>query len=248
MAKFDVIFKQPILNAAGFLGFAPDPYGVADLSRLGGFFTNPVSLEPRSPAGGTRCLDFPGGTLIHTGYPNPGFRQVIRRYASGWARSPVPVWVHLLVKGPDDTALMVRRLENLEAVSGVEISPPLGIDRSDVSQLVKASQGELPVILRLPFDGFLELGLEATHSGAAAISLAAPRGSLLDEAGTRVDGRLYGPGLFPQALHAAREAATAGIPVIASGGIYQRWQIQAMLQAGAFAVQLDTVLWRGILE
>jgi dihydroorotate dehydrogenase (NAD+) catalytic subunit len=245
MAKFDIIFNQPILNAAGFLGFAPDPYGAIDISLLGGFFTNPVSLEPRSPAGGRRCLDYPGGVLFHTGFPNPGFRQILRRYASGWARSPLPVWVHLLVKGQEDTARMVRRLENLEGVSGVEISPPLGIDRTGVSQLIEAAQGELPVILRLPFDGFLELALEAARLGAAAISLGAPRGSLLDEANMRVDGRLYGPGLFPQALHAVREAATAGIPVIGSGGIYQRWQIQAMLEAGAFAVQLDTALWRG---
>jgi NAD(P)H-dependent flavin oxidoreductase YrpB (nitropropane dioxygenase family) len=39
--------------------------------------------------------------------------------------------------------------------------------------------------------------------------------------------------------------AATGLPVIASGGVYRESHIQAMRQAGAFAVQLDAVLWRG---
>jgi len=58
-------------------------------------------------------------------------------------------------------------------------------------------------------------------------------------------GRLYGPAIFPQALEATNDLVERGIPVVAAGGIYSSTQIDAMLAAGARAVQLDTWLWRG---
>src|SRR5512147_1080331 len=96
MQKYGLHFSTPLMNAAGSLGFAPDPYGPTELEQLGVFVTNPVSLAPRSPAHGERVLSYPGGFLLHTGYPNPGLKNVIRRYAAGWSRSSLPVWVHLL--------------------------------------------------------------------------------------------------------------------------------------------------------
>ena len=47
----------PLMNAAGSLGFAPDMRTPVDMSKLGAFITNPISLGPRSPAQGKR---FPG--------------------------------------------------------------------------------------------------------------------------------------------------------------------------------------------
>jgi NAD(P)H-dependent flavin oxidoreductase YrpB (nitropropane dioxygenase family) len=35
----------------------------------------------------------------------------------------------------------------------------------------------------------------------------------------------------------------SGVPLIASGGIYQQSQIEAVLELGAIGVQLDAVLW-----
>jgi dihydroorotate dehydrogenase len=60
-----------------------------------------------------------------------------------------------------------------------------------------------------------------------------------------VSGRLYGPGLFPQAAAAVLKMAALGIPAIGAGGIYSREQADKLLSAGAVAVQLDGVLWRG---
>ncbi len=45
-----------------------------------------------------------------------------------------------------------------------------------------------------------------------------------------------------------QEMVEGKIPVIAAGGIYRPRQIKTMLTAGAIAVQLDTVLWRGDLD
>ncbi|HEY3344724.1 MAG TPA: hypothetical protein VGJ97_07340, partial [Anaerolineaceae bacterium] len=88
--------RSPILNAAGTLGFAPNPRGSVDLACLGAFVTNPISLKPRHPAAARCLLPFPGGFLLHSGFPNPGFRKAVDQYAGRWAKSPLPVIVHLM--------------------------------------------------------------------------------------------------------------------------------------------------------
>src|SRR5512139_417108 len=101
MPKNDLTLATPLMNAAGSLGFAPDTRAGIDLARLGLFITNPISLKARVPAHGERFLSYPGGFLLHTGHPNPGFREVIKRNAAHWARSSLPVVVHLLAETPD---------------------------------------------------------------------------------------------------------------------------------------------------
>jgi dihydroorotate dehydrogenase len=95
--------------------------------------------------------------------------------------------------------------------------------------------------------------------GAAAVSLAAPRGMLplpprfvsagaplsANGEGELVMGRLFGPSLFPRTLAVVHAAARLGLPVIGGGGVYKREQAEVLKEAGAMAVQLDAVLWRG---
>jgi hypothetical protein len=89
---------------------------------------------------------------------------------------------------------------------------------------------------------------EIPKLGAAAISLGGPRGLLPSAAGRPVAGRLYGPALFPQMLAAVQSIRRIGIPIIAGAGVYRREDAQALRDAGAWAVQLDTVLWRGFFD
>ncbi len=235
------------MNAAGSLGFAPDWHGPVDLARFGAFVTNPISLRPHTPARGTRFQTFPGGFLMHTGYPNSGFKTVIRRQAARWMRSPLPVIVHLLAKSVSEVSRMVQRLETLEGVMAVELGLPPGMSPGAMSVFARAAVGELPVVVRLPLER--AMGLDGTlaaalaDSGIAAVSLGPSRGALPGP--NIVHGRLYGPAMYPLALEAVSAVAETGIPVIGAGGVYHTRQVDAMLAAGAFAVQLDTCLWRG---
>ena len=245
MSKYDLSLAKPLMNAAGTLGFTSDPRGPVDLSRLGAFVTNPVSLGKRTPAHGIRYQPFPGGFLLHTGYPNPGLREVIRRCQERWARSPIPVIVHLLGEMVDELPGMVRQLEALEGVIGIELGLPKEVDGKIVRAFSEAALGELPVIVRLPFEKAVETAAEAIQSGAAAVSLGAPRGAFPARGGNLVQGRLYGPALFPQALAVVKEINQSGLPVIGAGGLYSQEDCDAMLSAGALAVQIDSLLWRG---
>ncbi len=257
------------MNAAGSLGFAPDLHGVAafpappifmappvlpappalrrsEPPRLGSFITNPVSLKARTPAHGTRFIPYPGGFLLHTGHPNPGLKSVLRRYAAQWGRSPLPVWVHLLAQDAGELARMVRMLEGVEGVAGVEI----GLAPDMPSQSCRG----FPDCLARGAAGNGAPASGARHrAGGAAPSLPvhlrsawARRAAHWRVPGDElVQGRLYGPSVFPLALGVVKALAGRGFAVIGAGGIYTQGDIDAMLSAGAVAVQLDAVLWRG---
>ena len=233
------------MNAAGSMGFAPDLHSPLDWSCLGAFVTNPVSLTPRTPAHGRRFNAYPGGFLLHTGYPNPGINQVLRRYGGQWSRSPIPVIVHLLCRNADEVAIMTRRLEPVEGVMGLEVGVTSEASAEMVVAFTQAASGELPVIMRLPMERCTELAPGAIQARAVAVSLAPARGEYPVGNGEMTQGRLYGPANLPLALRVVHELSQMGIPTLGAGGVYTQAHKDAMLAAGALAVQLDSVLWRG---
>lgn len=246
MFKRDLYFRKPVLNAAGTLGFAPDPRLPLNWAGLGAFVTNPISLRQRTPAAEPALIEFPGGFLTHSGLPNPGLPAVLKKMAARWARADLPIIVHLMADRPEETARMVRMLENVENVAAVELgfAPQLADDILVLA--VELAAGELPLVANLPFEQVLSVGPRCLDVGAAAISLAAPRGLLpAVDNGRAVTGRLFGPALFAQSMLVVRDAVRAGIPLIGGGGVYSKENASAMLAAGALAVQVDTVLWRG---
>jgi dihydroorotate dehydrogenase (NAD+) catalytic subunit len=80
-------------------------------------------------------------------------------------------------------------------------------------------------------------------AGASALSLGPPRGAIT-AGGKLVSGRLYGPAIFPQALETVRQISKAGYPTIGAGGVQSEQDAEAMIAAGAMAVQLDLSLWK----
>jgi dihydroorotate dehydrogenase (NAD+) catalytic subunit len=239
--KRDIYFSKPLMNAAGSLGFAPDPRAGTALESFGAFVTNPFSLRPRRPAAKPEVIEYPGGFLLHTGLPNPGFNVGIRRYASRWEKSDLPVIVHLIADRPEETQRMVRMLESHENVMAAELGFAPLLANDIILLTLEMCLGELPLIFSLPLEQVLSLGPRLIQEGAQAISLSAPRGALMTD--HLITGRLYGPSLFPRALETVYSAAKLGLPVIGAGGVWNQEHADAMLSAGALAVQVDAVLW-----
>jgi dihydroorotate dehydrogenase len=140
---------------------------------------------------------------------------------------------------------MVAHLEGLENIAGIELGFEPRVTVEQARPRIQAALGELPVIACLPAERAGELAQALANSGVSAFSLAAPRGILPAADGKLASGRLYGPALLPRALAAVQEAAQAGLPILGSGGVYSQVDAAAMQAAGAAAVQLDAVLWRG---
>ncbi|MDX1377687.1 MAG: nitronate monooxygenase [Anaerolineales bacterium] len=248
--KRDLYFTKPYMNAAGSLGYSPNLREFASISKgenledlLGAFVTNPFSLRPRLPTAQPAVIEYPGGFLLHTGLPNPGLKSGIRKFASRWNKSSLPIIIHLMADRPEETQQMVRMLEEVENVMAVELGfAPLLAD--DIILLtLEMCLGELPLIFSLPVEQVLSLGARLMDEGAQAISISAPRGALTEENGEIVTGRLLGPSLFPQSLDIVRNAAKLGIPIIGAGGVWTKENAHAMLSVGAMAVQVDAALW-----
>lgn len=242
MPKRELVFDKQLMNAAGSLGFAPDPRAQADRPEFGAFVTNPVSMRPRTAAESAALVEYPGGFLLHSGLPNPGFRTVLRQHARAWEQSTLPVIVSLMADRPEETRDMVRALEGIDNLLAVELgfAPLLADDL--ILLAVDVSQGELPLIVSLPGEQLLRLGQPVLERGGSAFSISAPRGTLTSD-DILITGRLLGPSLYPSSLELVRTASKIGLPIIGSCGVFSTRDAQGMLAAGAMAVQLDAQLW-----
>ena len=256
--KRDLYFSKPLMNAAGSLGFAPDSRSGVALESLGAFVTNPFSLRPRAPAAKPELIQYPGGFLLHTGLPNPGLNTGIKKYAARWDKSVIPIIVHLMADRPEETQHMVRMLESQENVMAAELGFAPLLANDIISLTLEMSLGELPLIFSLPIEQVLSLGPRLIQEGAQAISISAPRGALPPitpdlslqsapqsntERGELITGRLYGPSLFPKTLETVHAAAKLGLPILGAGGVWNKENADAILSAGALAVQVDAALW-----
>ena len=243
--KHGLSLSGPVMNAAGSLGFGHEYRGLLDPSHLAAFVTNPLTYKPRTPAHAPNALPLAEGLLIHTGLPNPGMRQALRRWDKEWGRLGVPVIVHLAATTPAETVHSLDLIERAQGVAGIELGLRDDVTDFETGQLVRAALGGPPVLVRLPLTHTPELAAAAAQAGADALTVAAPPRIETRVEGETVRGRLYGPGCLAGALEAVRAVAALnlGRPIIGAGGIYSVDDAQAMLAAGAVAVQLDAAIW-----
>jgi len=239
--KRELVIDPPLMNAAGTLGFGTEASGWVALDHLGAFVTNPLSRRRRSPAADAGVLATPAGFLLHNGLPNPGLTAGLRLPSPGADR--LPRIVHLIGNPAAELERMILAAESHEQVAAIEI----GLEQPDPSLLKAVGHlvrgAELPVILRLGLDEADESFVRAAEAGCHALSFGPARGSLAQGAGM-FRGRLYGPAVFPLALaKLERLRPQVDCQLIAAGGITHRQAAHTLLDAGADALQLDSILW-----
>lgn len=242
MPKRDLVFDKKLLNAAGTLGFSPDAHAPVPWNEFCAFITNPISMRARLPTENPALIEYPGGFLLHTGLPNPGFRKVLQQHQQSWGQASLPIIVHLMAGRLEETREMVRALEGADNILAIELGFADHVADDLILLTVNMCTGELPMIACLPSHQILWLGQRILAAGAAALSIAPPRGALTRPADL-VSGRLFGPSLFPMALEVVRAAVKIGLPIIGAAGALPTIEVQAMLAAGAKAVELDCSLW-----
>jgi dihydroorotate dehydrogenase (NAD+) catalytic subunit len=247
LAPIDLDLFSPWMNAAGMVGFAP-PERWNWPEPAGAWVTNPLSLGPRTPAESRAAMSFPGGALVHSGLPNPGLKAILHRYAERWAHSSLPAWVHIFGHSADEIHQMVLRLEEVEGVAAIELGIGDDLPAQVALAQIRAAQGELPLVVSLPFQRAGEDWLgDLIKLGASAITLRGPRGALPAPEGGEsrpISGRLYGPALLPQVMETMQFLRQRlRLPIIAGAGVYRVEDGQALLKAGAWGIQIDTVLW-----
>jgi dihydroorotate dehydrogenase (NAD+) catalytic subunit len=267
--KYGLMLPASVMPACGMMGYGEVYRDLVDVSALGAMVTHPVSYRPRRAAKGARIAFHGHHTLIHTGWPNPGIRRVIRGHGNLWSRYPIPVIVHVLATNSTDVGRVAERLSSVEGVAGLELGFASDVLLDDVPVLVDAAkfEGSFPLIAKVPFDRVRDMIPVLVDTGVDALTLTAPPRAVLpryreDDSVRNVGlsedilpadpfpirylrGRLYGPARFPHLLDIlATWSSVLSVPLVACGGISNAREALACLSLGADAVQIETCVWR----
>lgn len=240
--------ENPVMGGSGAFGLSGEYSKLIDLSKLGALVTNPITWKPRRAAHGTRVVPLDSGVLVHTGLPNAGLSQTYRAYAAKWKNSVTPIIVHIAATSPDEVARCAESLEHSDGVAGIEIGLADSASHRDAKLMIGAARENthLPLLARLPLYVAHLIANAAEDAGADALVIAAPpRGTARDPlTGQLIGGRLYGPVIKAESLRAVGSIARhINIPTIGCGGIHTPNDARDYLEAGAVAVQLDSIVW-----
>lgn len=249
--KHSLILDNPVMPAAGTFGYGDRYHRLIKTEKLGAVVTAPVTLKPRTLSKGAHTVPLPGGLLLHTGQPNPGVHKVVKKYGKVWGKLPVPVIVHVMATIPPDVERCVRAVVGSPAVMGIELGLHESTTPAEMRALIRAvtDTTQLPLLVRLPLERALDLAplVAETYAGALVIG-SAPRGRARDPiTGQMITGRVYGPLVKPLALHTVAMVIAMlredDIPVIGAGGIHTAQDARDFIEAGARAVQVDSLTW-----
>jgi dihydroorotate dehydrogenase (NAD+) catalytic subunit len=256
--------RNPILVASGTFGYGIEYGDVVDVQGLGAICCKGTTLKARAGNLPPRVTETPAGMLNSIGLQNPGVDAVIDKYAALWATWQVPVIVNVAGESIEDYVGVVRRLDGVPGVAGIELNiscPNVGrgglqfaVDREAAGAVTAAVRRatDLPLMVKLsPNVADVRAIAQAIEAaGADAISaINTLSGMAIDRARRRpllgnTYGGLSGPAIKPVALRVVYEVAqVVRIPVVAIGGVAALDDVLDFLFAGASAVQVGTAIF-----
>lgn len=247
-SKNSLTVETPVMPASGTFGYGDSYQDLLKIEKLGALVTNPVTLHAWRPATGTRVVPLDAGVLVHTGLPNRGLNKTLEQYRALWENLPLPVILHLVASDVDQIRLSADIIDGEPAVDAVELGINDETTWEETRRFVQllTSRIEKPVLVRLPISEVNELADAAVEGGAGALVVAAPpRGTARDPISKKlISGRIYGPLVKPIALRLVGQLVRrVDIPVIGCGGIHSPEDARDFMEAGARAVQVDSVTW-----
>ena len=256
-----LVLPNPVGVASGTFGYGFEFEHLVDIQRLGAIWTKGTTLLPRAGNPPPRIAETTAGMLNSIGLHNPGVEHVAGVYAPRFAGWRVPVVVNVAGGAVDEYVAIVRRLDGVPGVAGIElnISCPniahgldFGRDPAAAGRVVEAVRAvtglSLVVKLSPNVTAIADVARAVESAGADAISAVntyvgmkvhlGQRRPVLPRAGT---GGLSGPAIKPLALAAvAAVRAAVRVPVVGIGGIATGADALEFFVAGADAVQVGT--------
>jgi dihydroorotate dehydrogenase (NAD+) catalytic subunit len=114
--------KNPVLTASGTFGYGVEFARFFDLSRLGGFCTKGLSLEPMAGNPPGRIAETPAGMLNAIGLENVGTEAFVREKLPLLADCGCHVIANVLGKTTSEFIAIVERLTPFAKVSAFELN------------------------------------------------------------------------------------------------------------------------------
>jgi dihydroorotate dehydrogenase (NAD+) catalytic subunit len=259
-----LVLPNPILVASGTFGYGVEYGDVVDVERLGAICCKGTTLRPRIGNLTPRVTETPGGMLNSIGLQNPGVNAVVEKYSATWAGWRVPVLVNVAGESVSDYVEVVRRLDGVPGVAGVELNiscPNVGrgglqfaIDARAAGEVTAAVRRatDLPLLVKLSPNvadvrpiarAIADAGADAVTAinTLSGIAVAPGRGRPLLG---NIFGGLSGPAIKPVALRVVYEVAqVVDVPIVAIGGVTDLADVLDFLAVGAVAVQVGTAIF-----
>jgi len=259
-----LVLANPILVASGTFGYGIEYGDVVEVDRLGAICCKGTTLHPRIGNVTPRVTETPGGMLNSIGLQNPGVDAVVEKYAATWTGWNTPVIVNVAGESVADYVEVVRRLDGVPGVAGIELNiscPNVGrgglqfaIDAGAAGEVTAAVRRatDLPLLVKLSPNvaDVRPIARAIADAGADALS-AINTLSGIAVAPTRMKpllgniyGGLSGPAIKPVALRIVYEVSQiVDIPVVAIGGVTELADVLDFLAVGAVAVQVGTAIF-----
>ena len=246
--KIGLPLAGPVMLAASSIGYGEARHRELETARFGGVVVGPFTRRSRGGSQPPRMAETVGGFVRNVGLQNRGVSAAVRRYGQLWPRLGCPVIAQVADSEYGDAAETVERLSAVDGIEGFELLCEPDASEKELSRLLEVVllETDLPVLVKLPRARAAALAPAAVGAGAAGVVVGSPPiGAGVRPDGQTVSGEMFGPGVFPvmlAALLAVKALALAG-SLIACGGVHTRQQARDCLQAGADALQLDSLVW-----
>ncbi len=259
-----LVLRNPVLVASGTFGYGIEYGEVVEVQRLGAICCKGTTLRPRIGNPTPRVTETPAGMLNSIGLQNPGVDAVIEKYSETWAGWEVPVIVNVAGESVGDYVEVVRRLDGVPGIAGIELNiscPNVGkgglqfaIDAAAAAGVTAAVRRatDLPLLVKLSPNVADIRPIARAIADAGADALTAVNtlsGIAIGPTRTRpllgnIYGGLSGPAIKPVALRVVYEVAqVVDIPIVAIGGVTELADVLDFLAVGAVAVQVGTAIF-----
>jgi dihydroorotate dehydrogenase (NAD+) catalytic subunit len=244
----------PLLNASGCLDALAAPEVVQTLDA---FVTKTVTPLPREGNPPPRIAETEHGMLNSIGLQNPGIEAFVAEHLARLQALDVPIWVSVGGFCASDYAELCARLDGCGGVATVELNlscPNVEEAAGTAAELVRAARAATskPLYAKLSpaTRDIADTARAVADAGADGLSLVNTiRGLAIDPRTRRPvlalgTGGYSGPALKPVALACIHACAVAvPLPIVGMGGVFSGRDAQDLVDAGASAIALGTVLF-----
>src|SRR5436190_5590922 len=259
-----LVLQNPILVASGTFGYGIEYGDVVEVDRLGAICCKGTTLKPRVGNVTPRVTETPGGMLNSIGLQNPGVDAVIEKYAKTWTGWKTPVIVNVAGESVGDYVEVVRRLDGVPGIAGIELNiscPNVGrgglqfaIDAGAAAEVTAAVRRatDLPLLVKLSPNvaDVRPIARAIADAGADALTAVNTLSGIAVAASRKkpllgnVFGGVSGPAIKPIALRVVYDVCqVVDIPLIAIGGVTELADVLDFLAVGAVAVQVGTAIF-----